>query len=398
MIIRGTRVFTGEGDGKEKFTEADVRILDGRIAGIGKDLPDREPAEEICELNGCKLIPGPVDIHTHGRIGLDFTTASESEIHTMLENYLHSGVTGVLATIMTNDRSILISAFERVNRVISKQQGACDEPGENLLQREATVYGINFEGVWLSPEKRGAHLLEYLELPSVKTYEEFDRASGGNIRLATIAPELEGAMELISLKKDRTHFSLGHSKADYARTIEAINAGADHATHLFNAMPPFGHREPGLAGAALDRHIYTEVICDGYHVHPAVIRTVFNANANRTVLISDSIAPAGLENGVYTSGGQPVTAKDGKILTMDGTIAGSGIDLFEGLKRCVTRFEIEEDKAVRAATLNAAESVGIGDIAGSIRMGRNADMIVVDDAYNIIDVIKNGVFTMRKNR
>ena len=155
-------------------------------------------------------------------------------------------------------------------------------------------------------------------------------------------------------------------------------------------MPPLGHREPGLAGAVLDRHLFTEIICDGYHVHPAMIRMVFGANAGRTVLISDSIAPAGLKDGVYTSGGQQVTAVDGKILTDEGTIAGSGISLFEGLKRCVRTFGIDENKAVRAATLNAAESAGLSSVTGSISPGKNADMVVIDEDYNIVNIIKNG--------
>ena len=384
MIIKGAQIFT---DGK--FTLSDIRIGGSRISEIGPDLA-KDTDDEVLDMQGYRIIPGPIDIHTHGRIGYDFTTASEDEIHRMLENYLKAGITGVLATVMTNDKKILLVAFERLNRIIGSQRERRDDPEGKSILREASIEGINFEGVWLSPKKKGAHLEQFLELPSIQTCEEFERASGGNIRLATIAPELKGALELISQKKDKIHFSLGHSEADYEEAIKAVEAGADHATHLFNAMPALGHRAPGLAGAVLDRELYTEIICDGYHVHPAMIRMVFRANPDKTVLISDSIAPAGAENGVYVSGGQPVTACDGKILTSDGTIAGSGISLFEGLKRCVREFGINECTAIKAATLNAAESVGISE-TGDIRPGMFADMIVIDDEYNIISIIKNGI-------
>lgn len=388
MVIKGAKVFV---DGH--FTETDIRIKDTTIKETGIGLAKDSGDEEVLDFSGYKIIPGPVDVHTHGRIGYDFTTASEDEIHALLEDYLKAGVTGVLATVMTNDKEILHAAFERIGRIIKEQKEAS---GNGCFRREATILGINFEGVWLSPKKKGAHLEEYLELPSVGLYDRYDSASGGNIRLATIACELEGALELISLKKGRTHFSLGHSEATYEQACKAIEAGADHATHLFNAMPPLGHRAPGLIGAVIDKGVYAELICDGYHVHPALLRMLFSAGPDNVVLISDSIAPAGLKNGVYVSGAQQVTACDGKILTADGTIAGSGISLFEGLRRCVREFGIDECAAVKAATHNAAVSAGVGDAAGDIRPGCSADMVVIDDDYNIIGVISKGI--MAKNR
>ena len=398
MLIKGARVFNNG-----RFINADIRVKDGKISEMITDAAKGKASDEdILDRSGYKIIPGLIDIHTHGRIGLDFTTASEDEIHRVLRDYLKAGVTGVLATVMTNDKSILLAAFERIGRMIREQRESAgaiaggEGSGANNCEhpetaQEATILGINFEGVWLAPKKRGAHLEEYLELPTVERFDEYYRASDSNIRLATIAPELEGAVELISLKKDLVHFSLGHSEASYEEALKAAGAGADHATHLFNAMPALGHRLPGLAGAVLDKGLYTEIITDGYHVHPALIRMVFDINGDNTVLISDSIAPAGLENGVYTSGGQQVTAKDGKILTSDGTIAGSGISLFEGLKLCVTQFGIDEEKAVKAASYNAAASVGLAGAAGEIAVGRNADMIVIDEEYNIIDIFKNGI-------
>ena len=389
MLIKGAEIFTASG-----FTEADLRIMGNKIAAVGIDAANpcfrEEHGEEIFDYSGYRIIPGIIDIHTHGRIGIDFTTASEEEIHKLLGDYLHAGVTGVLATVMTNDRNVLRSAFEKIGKIIDEQHARLEGSVPDDGRKEASVLGINFEGVWLSPAKKGAHLEEYLELPTVERYEEYYRASRENILLATIAPELEGACELISLKKDRTHFSLGHSAATYKEAVKAIEAGADHATHLFNAMPALGHREPGLVGASLDEKLYTEVICDGYHVHPAVIRMVFDSNPGRTVLISDSIAPAGLKDGVYVSGAQKVTASGGKILTDDGTIAGSGISLFEGLRRCVKDFGIDENEAIRAATLYPARSVGKDSVNGSIKTGNHADLIVIDKDYRIKDIFING--------
>ena len=384
MIIRGAKVFSCG-----RFAVTDLKAEGTKICLMGPEAAKEAAGEEIIDREGCKIIPGLVDIHTHGRIGYDFTTASEEEIHIMLEDYLHAGVTSVLATVMTNDKSIMLAAFERLGKIIEEQRA---ESGITKNGRaEASILGINLEGVWLSPKKRGAHLEEYLELPSIELYDAFYRASGGNIRLATIAPELEGAPELILLNKDKTHFSLGHSEASYEEALGAVEAGADHATHLFNAMPPLGHRAPGLAGAALDKGLFTEIICDGLHVHPAIIRMVFEINAPHTVLISDSIAPAGLADGTYISGGQQVTAQNGKILTPDGTIAGSGISLYEGLKRCVTEFGVDENAAIMAASSNAAGSVGLRETAGELRTGAVADMIVTDYEYNIIEIYKNGI-------
>ena len=327
MIIKGTEIFT---DGH--FTKADIKISAGKIVMIGSAIVPSE-GEEVLECPGNKIVPGLIDIHTHGRMGYDFTTAGEDEIHRLLENYLKAGVTGVLATVMTNEKAVMLGACERIAKIINEQRTGYEKGGSD--RKEATVLGINFEGVWLSANKRGAHLEKYLRLPSLQQFDELEEAADGNIRLVTIAPELEGAAELISGRKDRAHFSLGHSEATFEEACRAIEAGADHATHLFNAMPVLGHRAPGLAGAALDRGLFTEMICDGLHVHPMLIRMSFAANGDKIVLISDSIAPAGLENGVYISGDQPVTAKDGRIFTREGTLAGSGITLFEGLKRCV---------------------------------------------------------------
>ncbi len=385
MIIKGAKVFLNSG-----FAEADIYVKGNKIAAVGNDAAAFAARnEEVIDYSGYRIIPGLLDIHTHGRIGLDFTTASEDELHRLLQDYLHAGVTGVLATVMTNDRNVMLSAFEKIGRIIEKQKQQQKDPASEDTLKEADVFGINFEGVWLSHGKRGAHLEEYLELPSIERYEEFDNASGNNILLATIAPELDGAIGLISEKCSRTHFSLGHSQATYAEAAKAIAAGADHATHLFNAMPALGHREPGLAGAVLDKELFTEIICDGYHVHPAILRLAFEMNPNM-VLISDSIAPAGLPDGVYESGAQKVTAVAGKILTSEGTIAGSGISLYEGLRRCVMEFGIDEKAAVTAATESAARSVGIGDITGSIRTGCFANLLVIDDEYKLMDIFING--------
>ncbi|MBO7353307.1 MAG: N-acetylglucosamine-6-phosphate deacetylase [Lachnospiraceae bacterium] len=381
MIIKNARVFLNGA-----FRKASFRVTDGKFAEISEGTEELTPApgEPVEDYTGNKIIPGLFDIHTHGCLGYDFTVSSAEEDVKMLRHYAAHGVTSVLATTMTNAPDIYRRACSQIGQLAGTVKDAFP----------AKIRGINAEGPFLSLEKKGAHDPQYITAPDEAYFNELNTLSGGIIRLITIAPEQDNAIEFIkkhtagnaSDKSSALYVSVGHSDCDYDTAMKAFNAGADHVTHLYNAMNGLHHRKPGIPGAAADAKAWVELICDGLHVHESVLRHAFKAYPGRVVLISDSIAPSGLPDGQYSSGGLPVFLKNGEIRLEDGTLAGSGITLFEGLKRCVKDFGIPEEEAILAATYNAAASVGLEGRCGSIAVGLDADYVVIDDNYNLLSV------------
>ena len=243
------------------------------------------------------------------------------------------------------------------------------------------------EGPFIAPEKKGAQNGAYIQAPSAETFRACQQASGGLIKLVTLAPEMEGSVEFIKELKDEVHISVGHTTADYDTAKAAFEAGADHVTHLYNAMPPLNHRAPGVIGAAADNdHVYAELISDGLHIHGSAIRAAFRMfGPERIVLISDSMMACGMENGEYELGGQKVFMKDRKATLADGTIAGSATCLYDCMKIAMS-FDIPEADAIFSATRNPAKSIGVYDRVGSISVGKEADMLLVDDEYHLKQV------------
>ena len=381
MVFTNAKVFL---DGH--YEEASFRVEDGRFTDIVKapGTLSAASAEETVDCGGKKIIPGLFDIHTHGCLGLDFTFSDADDDRRMLKHYAGSGVTEVLATTMTSSPDTYKKACSEIKKL-----------KDNTDPELARVRGINAEGPFLSLEKKGAHDPNYIVPVSDSYYSELNSLSGNIIRLITIAPETEGAMEFIKTHAasgpegnvrcgdDKVVVSLGHSDCGYDTAMEGFKAGADHVTHLYNAMNGLHHRKPGIPGAAADADAWVELICDGLHVHESVIRHAFKAYPGRVVLISDSIAPSGLPDGQYSSGGLPVFLKAGEIRLEDGTLAGSGITLFEGLKRCVTRFGVPEEEAVLAATYNPAVSVGLAGTCGRIASGLDADFLIIGGDFDL---------------
>ncbi len=212
------------------------------------------------------------------------------------------------------------------------------------------------------------------------------------IKLVDLAPETEGAMDFIDQVKDEVHVSIAHTMADYDTATEAINRGVDHITHLYNAMPPFSHRAPGVIGAARDSECYVELICDGVHIHPSCVRATFEMFTDkRIVLISDSMMATGMEDGQYELGGQPVTVVGNlATLTEGGAIAGSATNLMDCMRTVVKEMHIPLESAVRCATLNPAKSIGIDDKYGSLEEGKYANAVVLDKDLNIVSIIQKG--------
>ena len=252
----------------------------------------------------------------------------------------------------------------------------------------ATVAGINMEGPFLDPVKKGAHVEEWITEPDADFVKELNEVSGGRIRLVTLAPNVKGAMDFIREMKEEVQISLGHTAADYECAAEAMALGAHHVTHLYNAMQPLAHREPGLIGAASDDpECMVELICDGYHIHPSVIRATFRMfGPERVILISDSMRAAGMEDGIYELGGQKVIMKNRKAVLEDGTIAGSASNLYDCM-RSVVSMGVPEGETILAATRNPARSIGIYQETGSLVPGKRADILLTDEELNLVGVL-----------
>ena len=378
MIIRGGNVFSAVpeicGNRKRlrgKFIKRDIYIGEDKrfvSAPVSGD-------EEIIEAEDCYVIPGLVDIHIHGCAGADFSDDDPDALECMAAWLFSRGVTAFLPASMTWPE-------ERLFRIFS---GACPVPDDG---RHALLAGIHMEGPFISEKKKGAQNPAYIRFPDRDEFERLLKSAAVPVRLVTLAPELPGAMDFIDRFRRDVHISLGHSAAGYETAKEAFDRGADHVTHLFNAMNPFLHREPGIIGAAAEREeVFVELICDGVHVHPAAVRAAFSLfGADRIVLISDSMRAAGLADGESELGGQKVYKKGRRAFLADGSIAGSVSSLTDCMKNAV-RFGIPLEDAVLAATANPARSIGLSGSVGSIREGARGNLVILDADLQILQVI-----------
>lgn len=293
------------------------------------------------------------------------------------------GVTNIVPATMTLSEEMLLG--------ICSTARAYAEEGEQ--EGRAHFHGINMEGPFVSLAKKGAQNGEYIHKPDADMFDRLNEASGSRVKLLAIAPEEEGAMELIEKRHDRAVMSIAHTCADYDTAIRAFEKGASHMTHLYNAMNPYTHREPGPIGAAADtRRVEVELICDGVHIHPASVRTTFKIFGDgRIILISDSMRATGLEDGDYTLGGQDVKVTGNRATLHDGTIAGSVTNLLDCMRTAVLKMGIPLESAVKCAAVNSAKSVGIYDRHGSITPGKIADVVLLKkDGLKLQRVILNG--------
>ena len=366
MIIKGASVFCEDGT----FQVKDIFVEDHKIVATEAEVSDKT----VVDASGYKLIPGLVDVHSHGACGHDFCDCDAEGVKEILRFEKAHGITSYCPTSMTLSKEMLVDIFATAKEADGIADGA-------------RVIGINMEGPFIAPEKKGAQNGAYIQAPSAETFRACQQASGGLIKLVTLAPEMEGSEEFIKELKDEVHISVGHTTADYDTAKAAFEAGADHVTHLYNAMPPLNHRAPGVIGAAADNeHVYAELISDGLHIHGSAVRAAFRMfGPERIVLISDSMMACGMENGEYELGGQKVFMKDRKATLADGTIAGSATCLYDCMKIAMS-FDIPEADAIFAATRNPAKSIGVYDRVGSISVGKEADMLLVDDEYHLKQV------------
>ena len=334
----------------------DIKIENGKIADIGSFEADGD-----IDAKGKRVIPGMIDTHIHGFGGVD---TSDGDLETISRALALAGTTSFFPTTMTDSVENLIATTN-----------------QPLPESGATVIGYHLEGPYISPAKKGAQNEAYIKAPDLNEFKKFN-----NVANISLAPEVDGAEDFI--KNCGCKVSIGHTACDCETAIKAIDAGADCLTHTFNAMPPLLHRDPGPIGAAAEKGIYTELICDGRHVAKAAVLALYKMmGSDRVILISDAIRPAGLPNGKYDSGGLAVIMNDGALTLEDGTLAGGSQPLLQCVKTAVS-FGIDFYEAVKMASETPAKRFGLNK--GKIEKSYDADIVIINDDFSVSDVIIGG--------
>lgn len=376
MIIKDVKVY-----GEDKvFREGGIVIRDGKFTEIFKDeIPKAEASEEEVDGGGCYAVPGFIDMHFHGCRGYDFCDGTKEAIEAIARYEASIGVTAIAPATMT----LPVEELERILAV------AADYNRES--HGGADLIGINMEGPFISAEKKGAQDERNIILCDEKVCRRFLRASEGLVKFVGIAPEKnEDAAEFIRKMKEEVHISLAHTNADYDTAKAAFDAGACHAVHLFNAMPAFAHRDPGVVGAVSDSpHVNAEIICDGVHIHPSMVRAAFKMmGAERMILISDSMRATGMPDGRYMLGGLEVdVAGNRATLASNGALAGSATNLMDCMRTAVRDMGIPLEEAVACVTANPARALGVYGTYGSISPGKKGDVVLLDKELKLKRVI-----------
>ena len=373
MFYKNARIYTGD----FKFHIGAFEVVDGKFGAV---LPENVP-EDAIDLNGATVIPGLIEAHSHGAVGADFSDGDYEGLVRMAKYYLSCGVTSFAPTSMTLPYEILEKAFATARKLVDEDPAGC-----------AKVRGIHMEGPFFSMKKKGAQNGAYLKEPDFEGFRRLYDGCGGLVRIVDVAPELPGAAEFVQQASQLCTVSVAHTDCSYEEAKTVFEAGATHVTHLYNAMPGIHHRNPGVIPAACESgNVRGELICDGLHVHPAVIRMTYAAfGADRIVMISDALRCCGLADGVACElGGQVATLQGGIAKLPDGTIAGSASNLMQCLVNTIS-CGIPEEDAIRSATYNPACAIGADKEVGSIETGKLADFVVCDSSYKLLQVYRGG--------
>jgi N-acetylglucosamine-6-phosphate deacetylase len=371
----------------EEISSPLLIVEDGRITDVFSGSEKELPAQtKLIDFRDAILAPGFFDIHIHGGAGLDLMRATSSEVPRLGKFLATHGVTGYFPTTVAAPLDTTYRALERLADAIESP------PATDGDSSEARPLGIHLEGPFLSHKRRGVHPPEFLVNPTVGIFEKMWQAARGHVRMMTIAPEIPGAIEVIAeAARRKICVSIGHSDADLGAAKEGVRAGAHHATHTFNAMRPLDHREPGIIGEVLsDDHITADVVADGIHVSPEVIKLFLQAKGReRAVLITDAISATGMPDGHYQLGPIEVDVKDGKC-TSNGSLAGSVLTMDRAVRNITKFSNWSLNDAVRAASFNPAQAVGLSAEQGMLAAGARADFVVLNSAGEVLKTIVAG--------
>lgn len=398
MIIKNVQVYTEE----QKFVPGEIVVRGDRIAEVhtavekettGAECLEKKVSENECSEDeeivvdgeGAYAIPGLIDLHFHGCVGADVCDGTPEALKKIAQYEASIGVTAIAPATMT----LPVEELEQILR-----NAAAYKKTQKTGGFEADLLGLNMEGPFISPVKKGAQDEKNIVPCNVEIAKRFLKASEGLVKFIGIAPEESSeAVSFIREMKDFVDISLAHTNADYDTAMAAFAAGANHAVHLYNAMPAFTHRAPGVIGAVADsKHVMAEIICDNVHIHPAVVRATFAMmGADRMILISDSMRATGMPDGTYTLGGLDVNVNGNRATLVDGgALAGSVTNLMDCMRTVVKVMDIPLETAVACATANPARSLGVYDTYGSISEGKKADIVLLDEDLALKMVIKDG--------
>ena len=385
MIIKNVKVYTPQ----KNFVPGVVVTRDGRIHDVllGEDISVNASEEEpVLDGEGSFCFPGMIDLHFHGCKGYDFCDGTKEAVEEIAKYEASIGVTAIAPATMTLPVDELCDILANGAAYRAEQQN-------KSVKKEADLVGVNMEGPFISEAKKGAQDARNIIPCDTAVYRKFQEAADGLVKFIGIAPEEGDAVSFIEDVKGEVSVSLAHTNADYETAKKVFDAGADHAVHLYNAMPAFTHREPGVVGAVADsEHVMAEIICDGVHIHPATVRTTFKMmGEDRMILISDSMRAAGMPDGQYTLGGQDVNVKGNKAtMVLDGALAGSVTTLPDCVRTVVKEMGISLETAIACATINPARSLGIDALYGSVEQDKKADLVLWDENLQLVHVIKDG--------
>lgn len=383
LIIKNVQVYTED----KNFREGEIRIKNGLFVDCSEGLEETD-AEEVIDGEGCYAVPGFIDLHFHGCMGYDFCDGTKEAIEEIAKYEASIGVTAIAPATMT----LPVDELADILKVAAEYKKEATEKGDKAA---ADLIGINMEGPFISPKKKGAQDERNIISCDEEVCQKFLDASEGLVKFVGIAPETsDKAVSFVKQMKDKVHISLAHTNADYDTAKAAFDAGANHAVHLYNAMPAFTHRAPGVVGAVSDSpHVNAEIICDGVHIHPSVVRATFKMmGADRMILISDSMRATGMPDGQYTLGGLDVNVVGNRAtLVSDGALAGSATNLMDCMRIAVKTMGIPLETAIACATMNPAKALGEYENYGSITPGKKGNVVLLDKDLNLKAVVKDGI-------
>ena len=375
MIIKNGKVLNDD----YVFVDANVKTEGDKIEKIA-NCKTCACEGEVIDATDCYVVPGLVETHFHGALGKNFVNDDLDSYEIVSRYEAKNGTTSILPTLSAAPKAKLLSRLDYMKSCMDKDIPDC-----------AKMYGVHLEGPFFAEKYKGAHLPENIRNTDVNEFNELVERGGGIVKIMTLAPELPNADDVIKAGvKSGVCISMGHTNATYEQALHAIECGVKQGTHLFNAMRPLNHRDPGTVGGVLLSDIKAEIICDFFHVHGDVVKMVYDIKGREKInMITDSEVGTGLPDGDYNVNGRVLTVKDKKTYTEDGTIAGGSTVLLDGVKNVVSKGVPLED-AIMMASKNPAETIGAYDKIGSLKEGKSADILVLDKELNLKHVIMRG--------